>query len=53
VLRVIMGERRMPRAGLTKKSKAKAKRRGAGPAPTARAATVGPASGQQPAVTRD
>lgn len=53
VLRVIMGERRMPRAGLKKKSKAKATRRGAGPAPTVRAATVGPASGQQPAVTRD
>ena len=51
VLRVIMGKRKVPRSGL--KSRAKAQRRGAGPGSTVRAATVGPASSQQPAVTRD
>jgi len=51
VLRVIMGERKVARPGLT--SRAKAKRRSAGTGSTVRAATVGPASSQQPAVTRD
>ena len=51
VLRVIMGERKVPHSGV--KSRAKAQRRGAGPGSTVRAATVGPASSQQPAVTRD
>jgi len=55
VLRVTMGERTMPRqGGKTGETRAKkAKGRGAGPGPTARAATVGPANGHSPAVTRD
>ena len=55
VLRVIMGERAISRAGLKKgESRAKkAKRRGGGPASSARATTVGPANGHGPAVTRD
>jgi 16S rRNA (guanine527-N7)-methyltransferase len=51
VLHVIMGERKVQRPGL--KSRANAQRRGAGPGSTVRAATVGPASSQQRAVTRD
>lgn len=53
VLRVIVGKHHhVPRAGV-KKAKGKVRQRGATPASTVRAATVGPASGQQPAVTRD
>ena len=52
VLRVIMGERPAPRAGV-KRGNTRARRHGAGSGSTVQAATVGPASGQRPAVTRD
>ena len=51
VLRVIIGGRKVPGSGF--KGRAKPRPRGAGPGSTVRAATVGPASSQQPAVTRD